>query len=185
MQIVDKIFRLLNESSLTCGRSKIIAIDGPAGSGKTTLSYQLEISAPERIQTIHMDSLYNGWDDALTPTLERTLLHHIFTPLSLGKSIEFRAYDWFLNKPGDVITIPTPEILILEGVGAAQAVVRKYASVLIWIDVAPEIGLARVLQRDGHAIEKQMRIWQSQEANFFAKDQTRERVHLRIDGNAY
>lgn len=175
---------------MVCGRTKVVAIDGPAGSGKTTLSLALESSLlqshqPTTVETIHMDSLYNGWDDALTQTLERTLLNQIFTPLSLSKKIEYRAFDWFLNAPGPTITFDPPNILILEGVGAAQAVTRKYAALLIWIDVEPERGLARVLHRDGREIENQMRIWQSQEANFFAKDQTRERVHLRIDGNAY
>jgi uridine kinase len=168
-----------------CGETKIIAIDGPAGSGKTTLALQLEAALSPRAATIHMDALYNGWSDALTPTLTRTLQNQIFTPLSLKKKIEYRPFDWFSHAPGPVITVEPPEILILEGVGSAQAVTRKYAALLIWIEVAPEVGLKRVLHRDGAEIENQMRIWQSQEANFFAKDQTRERVHLRMDGNTY
>lgn len=183
--MLNKILSAIEASTDKCGATKIIAIDGPAGSGKTTLSLQLEGSLGTRSHTIHMDALYNGWDDALTPTLTRTLQNQIFTPLSLHKKIEYRAFDWFTHQPGPVIAIEPPEILILEGVGSAQAVTRRYASVLVWIDVQPEIGLKRVLQRDGAEIENQMRIWQSQEANFFAKDQTRERVHLRMDGNTY
>ena len=56
--------------------SRIIAIDGPAGSGKTTLAERLSQNFPERpIAIIHMDDLYAGWNDALTPTLTRTLEH--------------------------------------------------------------------------------------------------------------
>lgn len=183
--MLKTILDSLDKYNDRCGETKIIAIDGPAGSGKTTLSLQLEASLSPRAVTIHMDALYNGWSDALTPTLTRTLQNQIFTPLSLHKNIEYRPFDWFSQSPGPVITVEPPEFLILEGVGSAQAVTRKYAALLIWIDVAPEVGLKRVLQRDGAEIENQMRIWQSQEANFFAKDQTRERVHLRMDGNTY
>lgn len=185
MSIEFEIVELINRSTINCGNTKVVAIDGPAGSGKTTLAFKLAPLLAEPTTTIHMDALYNGWSDALTKTLERTLQNQIFTPLSLRKSVSYRAYDWYLNKLGPEITFEPPEILILEGVGAAQSVTRKYASLLIWIDVAPEIGLNRVLNRDGREIENQMRIWQSQESNFFTKDQTRERVHLRIDGNSY
>ena len=46
----------------------IIAIDGPAGAGKTTLAHEifLALSNSMSIQVIHMDDLYAGWDKALT-----------------------------------------------------------------------------------------------------------------------
>ena len=73
----------------------------------------------------------------------------------------------------------------MEGVGSAQAVVRKYANYLIWIDVATELGLKRVLARDGNEIEAQMQKWQLLELDYFERDKTRECANLRIDGNLY
>ena len=53
----------------------LLAIDGPAGAGKTTLAAKLEAeySVHSTVRTIHMDDLYNGWDDALGISLTDTL----------------------------------------------------------------------------------------------------------------
>ena len=169
-----------------CGATRVIAIDGPAGSGKTTLSFALEAALSQfTVVTIHMDALYQGWDDALTTTLTRNLENQILKPISLEKRAEYRVFDWFQMKPGITVSFDPPQYLILEGVGSAQAVVRKYANYLIWIDVATELGLKRVLARDGNEIEAQMRKWQLLELDFFERDKTRECANLRIDGNLY
>lgn len=65
------------------------------------------------------------------------------------------------------------EILIIEGVGAGQKIVRDAGATLYWLDIEPEMGLARVLQRDGVEIESQMRRWQITQDTHFAGDATR------------
>ena len=65
------------------------------------------------------------------------------------------------------------EIVIIEGVGAGQKIVRDAGATLFWLDIEPEIGLARVLQRDGFEIESQMRRWQITQDAHFAGDATR------------
>lgn len=188
MSLIDyqELISKVNSALPACGITRVIAIDGPAGSGKTTLSYALESNLDNfTVQTIHMDALYQGWDDALTPTLTRTLENQILKPISLGKRAEYRLFDWFEMKPGSTVSFEPPEFLILEGVGSAQAITRKYANFLLWIDVASELGLQRVLDRDGAEIEAQMRKWQLLETDFFERDRTRECATQRIDGNLY
>ena len=53
----------------------LIAIDGPAGAGKTTLAAKFfaEFSIDKSVAVIHMDDLYNGWDNALSDALTSTL----------------------------------------------------------------------------------------------------------------
>lgn len=47
----------------TCGEHYLIAIDGPAGAGKTSLANHLAESAPMREPTIlRLDDIYPGWD---------------------------------------------------------------------------------------------------------------------------
>ena len=45
----------------------LLAIDGPAGAGKTTLAAQLEkeFSATGSVRVVHLDDLYSGWTTAL------------------------------------------------------------------------------------------------------------------------
>ena len=49
----------------------LFAIDGPAGAGKTTYAATLEaeLSLKGTVKVIHMDDLYNGWDNALSNAL--------------------------------------------------------------------------------------------------------------------
>lgn len=166
--------------------SRIIAIDGPAGGGKTTLAKRIcESMSFDRIETIHMDDLYDGWDNALTETLTRTLLHQVVVPVSQGKSFGYRKYNWFERKFGDVEQYKSPELLILEGVGSGQKAIRQYLDQLIWIDIDDETGLQRVLQRDGDYLETEMRIWQLKQSEHFRTDNTRDCATIRVDGKHF
>lgn len=165
---------------------RIIAIDGPAGAGKSTLASRIAAHYPDKpITVIHMDDLYAGWDDALTQTLRRTLENRIAKPSFEGKSFEFRKYDWISGRFGEFVKKDVPSLLILEGVGSGQRAVRKYLDQLIWMDIEPEIGLNRVLQRDGEYLETEMRVWQMREGEHFKADNTRDCATIRIDGKRF
>lgn len=163
-----------------------VAVDGPAGSGKTTLARRIESSFPnKKIQVIHMDDLYNGWDDALTSQLTKTLVNQILTPISEGKPFGFRKYDWLSKRFGELKSLKVPDLLILEGVGSGQKAARKFLDHLIWIDIDMEVGLQRVLGRDGDYLETEMRMWQLRESDHFRVDNTRDCATIRIDGNYF
>ena len=75
-ELADKV----NQSSKKCGQTKIIVIDGPAGSGKTTLAKSLS-RLLENCPIIHMDEIYDGWENALSPTTFSDLANWIIKPL--------------------------------------------------------------------------------------------------------
>ncbi len=180
--IIEKIHDGERRNSFT----RIIAIDGPAGAGKTTLAARIAGNFAEiPISIIHMDDLYAGWENALTPSLTRTLEQNIARPASQGKGIEYRKFDWLSNSFGEFIRIAPPSLLILEGVGSGQREIRKYLDQLIWIEIESETGLNRVLQRDGDYLETEMRIWQMREAEHFERDNTRDCATIRIDGKSF
>ena len=166
--------------------NQIIAIDGPAGAGKTTLAKKIAGAISNKsVHVIHMDDLYDGWDNALTQSLTRTLESNIAKPVFEGKSYEYRKFSWLTMRFEELQRYSAPDVLLLEGVGSGQKVVRKYLDQLIWIDINAEVGLTRVLQRDGDYIESQMRIWQMRESEHFKQDNTRDCATIRIDGNSF
>lgn len=166
--------------------SGIIAIDGPAGSGKTTLASRIATQWNNgSVTTIHMDDLYEGWDLALSDKLTRTLVQSIAIPVSTGKNFSYRKYDWLKKGFGDLIEEKAPDLLILEGVASGQKSVRQYLDQLIWIDINAETGLQRVLRRDGDYLETEMRVWQMRESEHFKRDNTRDCATIRIDGNYF
>ena len=133
---------------------QIILIDGPAGSGKTTLSLKLqrEFETSSDCQVIHLDDHYNGWDEALGRDLTNVLLN-IVENFQNGKTSEVPKFNWHLAKFEGTKRIEPAEILIIEGVGAGQSKIRPFATTLYWVDAESEIGLARVLPRDGAEYE--------------------------------
>jgi uridine kinase len=177
-ELVDKV----NESSKKCGQTKIIVIDGPAGSGKTTLAKSLS-GLLENCPIIHMDEIYDGWENALSPKTSQDLVEWIINPLLESKSIEFVEYDWFLEKRIEKVVINLPKVLIIEGVGSSSFEISKHASLKLWIEVNKETGINRVLTRDGQQIQEQMKKWQSQESKFFIENNSKENSDIWIDGD--
>jgi len=159
----------------------LLAIDGPAGAGKTTLAAKLEAeySVHSSVRTIHMDDLYDGWDDALGQSLT-DVLHNITAAHLSGDQCTIKLFNWHVMKFDREEVIAPTDYLILEGVGAAQKVVRDAGAITYWLDIDPETGLQRVLARDGAHIEKEMRQWQIQQSIHFAKDQTRENSEFKV-----
>jgi uridine kinase len=177
-ELVDKI----NESSKKCGQTKIIVIDGPAGSGKTTLGKSLS-GLLKNCPIIHMDEIYDGWENALSPKTSQDLVEWIINPLLESRSIEFVKYDWYLEKRIEKVVINLPKVLIIEGVGSSSFEISKHASLKLWIEVNKETGINRVLTRDGQQIQEQMKKWQSQESKFFIENNSKENSDIWIDGD--
>ncbi len=158
-----------------CGNTHVIAIDGPAGAGKTTLSNELSLflSLHHKVEIIHLDEMYAGWDLALTETLTQSL-SKVLEAICVGNLATHPIYNWTLAQFDSERRIFPCDVLILEGVGSAQKLVREITTATIWLDIDPQTGLSRVLDRDGKEIEDQMNRWQIRETEHFRANSTRE-----------
>jgi uridine kinase len=153
----------------------LIAIDGRAGAGKTTLaaSFFEELSADKTVAVIHMDDLYDGWENALSERLTQTL-ESIVKSHQSKVAFEIDIFNWQSMSFDSKRVIHPVDILILEGVGAGQKVVRDAGATLYWLDIDAEVGIQRVLNRDGNQIASQMKQWQIAQEIHFLRDKTRE-----------
>lgn len=176
MNLVAAIEDLLTKPP-RCGSTHVIAIDGRAGAGKTTLANELSLalSLHRKVTVIHLDEIYAGWELALSDSLTDSL-SQILKSISAGNMATFPIYDWGWEQFDSMREIFPCDLIIFEGVGSAQRVVREVATATIWIDVDPQTGLERVLDRDGEAIADQMSLWQVREEEHFLSDATRENV---------
>ena len=159
----------------------LLAIDGPAGAGKTTFAAKLETELSEHstVKVIHMDDLYNGWDNALSNPLSE-ILDRISTAHLAGREFVIKKFNWHTMEFDSEESIRPTDYLIIEGVGAAQQIVRETGATTYWLDIEPEIGLQRVLDRDGAHLEVQMRQWQVDQDKHFARDETRENCEFKL-----
>ena len=153
----------------------LIAIDGRAGAGKTTLaqSFLQKYSATKSVAVVHMDDLYDGWENALNDHLTQRL-HKIITAHQNHQAIEVEIFNWNTMVFDSTTVIDPVDILILEGVGAGQQIVRDAGAELYWLDIDAQIGIARVLVRDGQHLAERMQQWEIEQENHFLRDKTRE-----------
>ena len=179
---LSEISQYVKDSAIKCGQTKLIVIDGPAGSGKTTLAKSISILL-EKCFVVHMDDIYEGWSSALSPLTTNNLVNWIINPLLQKNPIKFQKYNWIKEKREEELEINPPQFLIIEGVGSSVLEVAKHACLRIWIEVSPEIGMSRVLHRDGSQIQEQMKNWQNQETKFFKQNKSKENSDIWIDGD--
>jgi uridine kinase len=180
-QHLNQIRAALPELFPRFGDCVVITIDGPAGSGKTTLALTLEREI-DSSYTIHMDELYEGWGSTMTPTLTSKLIT-ILESVAKDESVLFTPFNWLGNCPGTPISVKAPKYLIIEGVGAGQSSIRKFVSLAIWIEVPEDEGLARVLERDGPEVAEFMPSFIEAQAAHFSKEDTKKSADYHLSGH--
>jgi uridine kinase len=161
----------------TLGEGRLVCVDGPAGSGKTTLATALFDAFPGS-RVVHMDDLYDGWSGLPRVGAQ---LGSLLRPLSEGRAGTYRRYDWHSGRFAETVTVDPVELLVLEGVGSGARAHADLVTVLVWMSAPPDLRLDRGLARDGAAMEARLRQWMVDEADHFARESTRERADLVME----
>jgi uridine kinase len=162
------------------GSTRLVCIDGPAGSGKTTLAGRLAAALGDDAAVVHMDDIYAGW--TLTGAAAR-LAAGVLGPLSAGRPGAYHRYDWIAAWFDDDATpVPVAQVLIVEGCGSCPRLIDPWATLRIWVEAPASLRLARGLARDGEELAAHWRRWQREERALFEAEDTRARADLRVDG---
>lgn len=175
--------QLLNHLALAEEGKRLITIDGPAGSGKTTLSDQLAGLIKSRgisVEIVHLDDVYDGWEKALTSSLSDNL-REITTGFLQGE-VTYKTFDWSLSRFTSTKTFSSPRVLIVEGVGSGQSAIRERVDLAIWIEVDATLAFERVINRDGEEIRPQMEQWVIAQNEHFLQEKTRSAADYQLHG---
>jgi len=165
------------------GRVRLVCVDGPAGSGKTSFAGRLADrldSEAIRVGVVHLDDLYEGWS-GLEGTLWPRLVAQVLEPLRRGRPGRYKRYDWVAGAFADWVDVPVPDVLVLEGCGAARRASEPDAVLSVWVEAPAELRLARGLERDGEAMRDEWIAWSASEAAHFDRERTRARADVRLD----
>lgn len=165
------------------GRTRLVAVDGPSGAGKTMFAERLAAALPAGTPVVHTDDLLDGWDDQLTFWVR--LCDTVLAPLSRGEPGGYHPYDWRAGRFGeDWHPVPAAPVVILEGVSTARASIRPRLALAVFVTAPADLRRRRVLERDGGRLLPYLRAWWRGEERHFATDATVRHADLIVDGAA-
>jgi uridine kinase len=176
----ELVLAMVREREATLGGARLLCVDGPSGAGKTTLADAVGVRAAEagiEHRVVHMDELYDGWDGL--PQVHQQLAT-LLTPLAAGRPGTYRRYDWVAGRYAEDVTVDPVPLLVLEGVGSWEPSYAGLVTLLVWLDGPAEERLARVVARDGAALEPQLRRWSEDELVHLARTGAREQADLAV-----
>ena len=167
----------------TLGDARLVCVDGPAGSGKTTLARAVRDTAAElgSVDLVQVDDLLDGWG-GLTGA-GRTLEDDVLGPLRQGRSGRYRRYDWHAARFVEEVPVAPVDLLVVEGVGSWRTSYASWVTTLVWVEAPQDLRLARWVARDGEALRAQWEPWLADETALFRREGTRERADLVVDGS--
>lgn len=156
------------------GATRLIAIDGLGGAGKTTLAQR--VTDLTEGQVVHLDELAT-WPDG--PDITR-LLREVVEPLGAGVDAMYRAWDWTAMRLGDWRSVPAGGVVLIEGSGSMSLEVAELLTFSVWVDCPEEIRHQRTLARDGEQVIGAWKHWTTWEAGYLAAHHPRSRADLVV-----
>ncbi|GHH49502.1 adenylate kinase [Lentzea cavernae] len=165
------------------GGTRLVAVDGPSGAGKTTFAQ--ELAAQLDAQLISTDH-FATWDDPTTrwwPRLVRAL-----DQVEQGREGRYRKTDWSQGFPcigeGDEVVITPQRTIVLEGFSSARKSNTRL-SLAIFVDHPnQQERLERATKRDGEHQREHFIRWQHYERGWFAVDETRARADYVVTSSS-
>jgi uridine kinase len=171
----DAVVAQIDARQPACGTTKVVAVDGPSGAGKTR--FVAGLADATGADVLHLEDLYPGWHGlAATPPVVAEVLGAI----AVGEVGSARRWSWTHGLPGAALRVPPTRLLVLDGVGSGAAVVRPFLSLLLWLEAPADVRKERALARDGDTFEPYWDVWAEQEVRHFAAEGTRHAADLVV-----
>jgi len=175
-----RVLAVARERPPTVGGTRLVCVDGPAGSGKTTLATAIAAADASAV-VVHLDDLLEGWDGLAGVTSQFDAL---LEPMTKGEAGAYRRYDWLAGAFAETVSVPAPPLLVIEGVGSGSRSHETWCTVLVWVEVDDaQARLARGMARDGEPMRHHWERWMRDEDEHFARERTRERADVLVDGS--
>jgi len=174
-EVVDRV-----EHSVAPGQmlTRVVAVDGQGGAGKSTLAGRLAASLGDA-PIIHTDD-FASWEHPLD--WWPRLLGQVLQPLSHNGVARYQRYDWPSREMAEWHEVSPGGFVVLEGVSALREAFRPTLAFGIWVCTPRKERLRRGLQRDGVDAHEQWLAWMAAEDDYVRREDPAAHADLIISG---
>ena len=161
----------------------VIAVDGRSGGGKTTFARALATHADAALLSTDDVAWWHSpfdWPDLL--------IDNVLAPLRAGRPVDYRPPAWIERGREGAIAAPARPVIVVEGVGSAQARMRPAVDRIVWLqsdaDDSEHRGIARDLAErpDPAEARRFWDDWMAQETPFQEDQRSWEMADLIVCG---
>jgi uridine kinase len=149
------------DSKLSAGETVTLAIDGPSGSGKSSMASWLKKVYGD-CEVFHMDDFFLP-PEKKTPKRLNTpggnvdwerFLEEVLVPIKAGKPFSYRPYDCGECALGDAVTAAPRRLNLVEGVYSLHPALREAYDLKLFLSIDRQEQLRRILKRSGPAMQR-------------------------------
>lgn len=190
-QAMAQLTPLLSETDdrLTRYRHAMIVVDGPSGAGKTSLAERLGMIY--HTQPISMDDFFLPSDMRTEERLAtpggnvdyERFLSQVLEPLAQKEGLVYQRYDCSTGRM-QTQRRPAAEVTVIEGSyshhPAFAQKYRSYHAIRLWVDVAEDEQLRRLMQREPEKLEMYRSQWIPLEKSYREAYHIAEKADLSV-----
>ena len=176
--IADIVRDIKNSSAPDGMLTRIIAVDGPGGAGKSTLATRLAAALGD-VPVVHTDD-FASWENPLE--WWPRLIEQVLEPLSANQTARYQRHDWDARNLAEWHEVAPDGYLILEGVSASREAFRPYLTYRIWVETPRDERLRRGLERDGESMRPQWEQWMSEEDGYIEREHPEQSADVVVSG---
>ncbi len=169
----------------------MLAIDGPAAGGKSTLAHDLAQFFPQAA-VVSLDDFVTplktqrpaDYEASRGPAHLRLgdCVEEVLQPLKRNAPAQYAALDWSTDQISVRRRVEPANLVIFEGVYAGCRRLRPYVDAMIWMGDPEPNQLSKIIARDGPSlIAHWCGIWLPTEAQYFAKETPWDIADLRLE----
>jgi uridine kinase len=113
------------------------------------------------------------------------LREEALAPLLRGEEARYRRYDWGAGRLGEeVVTIAATGVVLVEGVYVARPALRGYLDLIVVVEAAREVCMARQRARGEHE-PAEIERWRAAEEWYLERQDPRRIADLVVDGGEW